>query len=167
MPALRDKEKQVLFELLKDGRKPDKHVAQLLKLTQPTVTRIRQRLERDKVIRGYRAIVDEKMAGFSISAITFFDWRDYSDKEHVEEATNYITKMAEVVYFARGEGLRGKTYVMISFHKTFADYESFTRKLRERYGKQMAYVEEFISSTDSIHKKDSTHAIIQAMSDEN
>lgn len=164
MATLRDREKQVLFELLKDGRKPDKHIAQLLRLTQPTVTRIRQRLERERVIKGYRADVDEKVAGLSISAITFFDWRDYSEKDQIEEATNYINKIPEVVYFARGEGLRGKTYVMISFHKTFAGYQEFTRKLRERYGKQVAYVEEFISSTDSIHKKDQTHALIQAMS---
>lgn len=165
MATIRDREKQVLFELLKDGRKPDKHIAQLLKLTQPTVTRIRQRLERDKIIRGYRAIVDEKAAGFSISAITFFDWRDYSEKEQIEEAVNYINKMPEVVYFARGEGLRGKTYVMITSHKTFSDYIDFTKKLRERYGKQIAYIEEFISSTDAIQKRDSTQAVIKAMTE--
>lgn len=163
--SLRDKEKQVLFELLKDGRKPDKHIAQLLKLTQPTVTRIRQRLEKEKIIRGYRAVVDEKTAGLSLSAITFFDWRDYSETEQINEALAYITKMPEVVYFARGEGLRGKTFVMITFHKTFAGYQEFTKKLRERYGKQMAYVEEFISATDTIHKRDQTHAIMQAMAE--
>ena len=164
MVQMRDKEKQVLFELLKDGRKPDKHIAQLLKLTQPTVTRIRQRLERDKIIKGYRAVVDEKAANLSISAITFFDWRDHSEKQQIDEATAYINKMPEVVYFASGEGLRGKTFVMVTFHKTFAGYEEFTKKLRERYGKQLAYMEEFISSTDSIHKRDPTNALIHAMS---
>lgn len=165
MAELRDKEKQVLFELLKDGRKPDKHIAQLLKLTQPTVTRIRQRLERDRVIRGYRAVVDENVAGFSIAAITFFDWRDYSERQQLEEAVDHISKAPDVVYFARGEGLRGKTYVMITLHKTFGGYQDFTRKLRERYGKQIAYVEEFISSIGSIHKKDSTQSIMQAMTE--
>ncbi|MBI1971955.1 MAG: Lrp/AsnC family transcriptional regulator [Candidatus Aenigmarchaeota archaeon] len=162
---IRDKEKQVLFELLKNGRKPDKHIAQILKLTQPTVTRIRQRLEGDKIIRGYRATVDEKAAGLSISAITFFDWRDYSEKEQIGEALNYMAKMPEVIYFAQGEGLRGKTFVMMTFHKTFAGYQEFTKKLRERYGKQIAYIEEFISSTDAIHKRDPTQAFIHAMSD--
>ena len=164
MANIRDKEKQVLFELLKDGRKPDKHIAQLLKLTQPTVTRIRQKLEREKVIKGYRAVVDEKVVGFSISAITFFDWRDYSEQKQIDEARSYIFSIPEVVYYARGEGLRGKTYVMITVHKTFAEYEAFTRKLRERYGKLMAYVEEFISSMESVHKNDPTNAIIHALS---
>ncbi len=164
MAELREKEKQVLFELLRNGRKPDKHIAQALGLTQPTVTRIRQKLERERLIKGYKAGVDERAIGFSISVITFFDWRDHSEKEQVEEATQYIAKLPEVVYFARGEGLRGKTYAMATFHKTFADYEAFTKKLRERYGKQMAYVEEFISSMDSVRKKDSVQAVIQALS---
>src|SRR3989338_7339893 len=112
MAGMRDKEKQVLFELLRNGRKPDKHIAQALGLSQPTVTRIRQKLERDRLIKGYKAGVDEKAIGFSISVITFFDWRDHSEKDQIEEATQHISKLPDVVYFARGEGLRGKTYAM-------------------------------------------------------
>ncbi|MFH0889610.1 MAG: Lrp/AsnC family transcriptional regulator [Candidatus Aenigmatarchaeota archaeon] len=164
MAEMRDKEKQVLFELLRDGRKPDKHIALALKLTQPTVTRIRQKLEKERTIKGYRANVNEKVVGFSIAAITFFDWRDYSETKQIEDAIDYIAKMPEVVYFARGEGLRGKTYMMMTLHKSFADYEALTRRLREKYGKQMAYVEEFISSMESVHKNDSTQAIIHALS---
>ncbi len=160
---LKERERKVLIELLKDGRKPDKHIANDLHMTQPTVTRIRQKLETRGVIRAYRPDLNEKKLGFTITVVTFFAWRDTSQIKEIKECIDYITRHPHVVYFSEGEGLRGKNAMIMSLHIDFGDYENFTRDLREKYGRHIYGFEQFVHSMDSIYKHDRTHALIHGI----
>lgn len=163
--TLKKREKQVLFELLKDGRMPDKHIAQKIKTTQPTVTRIRQKLERTGYIKKYCAIADFKKVGITILVVTMFKWADYSIEKEQDEARKYILHMPELLSLSRGEGMRGKTNIIISAHKNFKTYEDFVRTLRKKWGNYVKDIESFISSSDGITKVfDPSECIIDILS---
>ena len=51
-------ELRLVAELMKNSRKSDRELAKILGISQPTVTRIRNKLEREGVIREYTAIPD-------------------------------------------------------------------------------------------------------------
>ncbi len=165
--TLKKREQQVLFELLKDGRMPDKHIAQKIKTTQPTVTRIRQKLERVGYIKSYSCITDFKKVGISMLVVTMFKWADYSIEKEQDEAKKHIMHMPELLSLSRGEGMRGKTNIIISAHKNFKAYEDFVRTLRKKWGNYVKDIESFISSTDGITKVfDPSECIIDALSKE-
>ncbi|MFH1126528.1 MAG: Lrp/AsnC family transcriptional regulator [archaeon] len=149
---LKKREIQVFFELLKDGRVPDKHIAQRIKTTQPTVTRIRQKLEREGYIKKYSILVDFKKVGITMIVVTMFKWADYSIEKEQEDARKEILKMPEMLSLSRGEGMRGKTNIIISAHEGFKSYEDFVRVLRKKWGNYVTDIESFISSVDGITK---------------
>lgn len=161
---LRKREIQVLTRLLNDGRKPDKHIAKEIGTTQTTVTRIRQRLERDGHIESYRARGDLEKAGLSIIVTTLFEWTDFSKKEAFEKAKKYILDNPHVVFFGRGEGMSGKTIIVITVHKSFEEYESFMHGLREKWDQYMRNLDYFMTSVGGIYKRFSTKdAIIHSV----
>jgi len=149
---LKKKEIQVFFEILKDGRIPDKHIAQKIKTTQPTVTRIRQKLEREGYIQKYSPVVDFRKIGISIIVVTMFKWADYSVEKEQEDARKDILHMPELLSISRGEGMRGKTNIIISAHRNFKSYEDFVRVLRKKWGHYVTDIESFISSVEGVTK---------------
>lgn len=161
---MRKREKQVLGELLIDGRKPDKYIAKDIGTTQTTVTRIRQKLEREGYIEGYRARGDLKKAGLSIVVATLFEWTDFSKKDAFEKAKKYILDNPHVVFFGRGEGMSGKTMIVISVHGNFEEYETFMHGLREKWDRYMRSMDYFMTSVDGVYKRFSTKdAIIHSV----
>ncbi|MCK4967451.1 MAG: Lrp/AsnC family transcriptional regulator [Candidatus Aenigmarchaeota archaeon] len=149
---LKNREKIVLAELLVSGRKPDKHIAKARKISQPTVTRIRQKLEREKYIESYHATPAFKKLGLNIIVVTTFTWNDYSKREVVDNAVNDMTSNPKVMFLSRGNGFSGKTAVMISMHSDISGYEEFLVGLKSKWGKYMDGVDQFVSSTENIFK---------------
>jgi len=158
---LKKREKKVLIEILKDGRKPDKHIAQILNTSQPTVTRIRQRLEKKGIITSYRPYIDLKKIGLNVMAITVFKITDFTIWEKLKKTVlARILQMPEIINVALGEGLGGKTGILISLHKNFDDYQTMVLELRRKYGKYVTDIDQFVMSTDRIYKTFSTHEAV-------
>jgi DNA-binding Lrp family transcriptional regulator len=153
-------EKRVFIELLKNGRRPDKHIAKSLEMAQPTVTRIRQRLEKQKHITSYSPSVNLGKVGINLAVITLFRISDFTKTESMKKTViPYLNKMPQVVCVAEGEGLRGKTSMIISMHKDFQDYQDMMLDLRKRFGKNVGDIEQFIVSADKIYKDFSLNAL--------
>ena len=58
MKNLSTREKQVLSELLKNCKISDQEIARRLKTSRPTIFKIRERLEKKGIIKGYVTLVD-------------------------------------------------------------------------------------------------------------
>lgn len=153
MNQLTERERQVLVELLKDGRISDQEIARRIRTSRPTVAKIRKRLENKRIIIGYGTYVDFEKVGIHINALTIFKWNDYSKKKELKETTQYIKNLPEVVMFIRGEGLGGKSKTILSVHKDLKEYEFFIRDLQEKWGPNVTEVDTFLSSIDTIHKR--------------
>jgi DNA-binding Lrp family transcriptional regulator len=151
---MKKNEKRVFIELLKGGRIPDKHIAKSLDIAQPTVTRIRQKLEKQKYITSYVPDVDLEKIGVNLVVLTLFTILDFTKAERIKKSVlPYLNRIPQVVFLAEGEGLRGKTSMILSMHKNYDDYQNMILDLRQKFGKFVDGIEQFIISSDRIYKK--------------
>ncbi|MCK4808345.1 MAG: Lrp/AsnC family transcriptional regulator [Candidatus Aenigmarchaeota archaeon] len=149
---LKKKEKDVLLKLVENGRKTDKQIAKELNTTQPTVTRIRQKLERENYILKYYASPAFKKIGMNIIVITIMQWTDYSKAEELKNFIKDIKANNNVICFARGNGLSGRTAFFVSAHKDMKSYEDFVVDIKSRWSKYIREIDQFISSIENVFK---------------
>ena len=64
-------ELHLISELMKNSRRSDRELAKQLRVSQPTVTRIRNRLEKEGIIREYTIIPDFAKLGYQMASVTF------------------------------------------------------------------------------------------------
>jgi DNA-binding Lrp family transcriptional regulator len=123
---LKPAELRLLSELMKDSQRSDRELAKALGVSQPTVSRMRVRLEKEKVIKEYTMIPDFHKLGFEILAITFLALDKEPDSQH--ERT--LSTFQNVLTFERGLGLK-YSHVVVSLHETYSSYAEFERKLKD------------------------------------
>jgi len=121
---------QLLRELLKNSKRSDRDLAKTLKVSQPTITRARHRLEKNGMIEDYTVIPNFRKMGFEILALTFVKMRsDVLIGETKEKTKKYAAKFPNVIFASSGKGL-GMTGVIISFHRNYTEYHKQLNMLR-------------------------------------
>jgi len=146
----KDVELRLIAELMKGSRRSDRELARALRVSQPTVTRIRSRLEKEGIIKEYTMIPDLGKLGVEIIAITFDQWSnekisEYSESVRIEKAKQFISKYPNVVFASSGNGL-GNGRVIVSVHKAYSDYTEFMREMRTEWSGLLTSLESFIIS---------------------
>jgi Lrp/AsnC family leucine-responsive transcriptional regulator len=68
-PSLDEIDRRIIEELMADGRLPIAELGRRVRLSSPAVAARVQRLERARVITGYRAEVDPRALGYQLTAI--------------------------------------------------------------------------------------------------
>ncbi len=152
MLKLTSREKQVLIELMKNCKTSDQEIARRLKTSRPTIYKIRERLEKEGIIKGYAPLVNFEKLNLNLQAVILYRWRDYSKTEELNKIIKFIKNLPEVVLFIKGEGMGSKTDLIISIHEDIKDYERFIRKLKFEWKDNVENVEVFLSSVDGISK---------------
>jgi DNA-binding Lrp family transcriptional regulator len=138
---------KLLFEMLKNSRRSDRDLAKVLGVSQPTVTRMRQRLEKE-YITTYTLIPDFAKAGYEIAAFTFCKSKTYdkAESEKMERhAREWFRKYPNVIFAADGEGL-GKDAVMVSFHRSYSHYADFMRQFTVDWADFVTDLQSFLVS---------------------
>ena len=77
----RDIDYKILSELIKNSKTSDRSIAKLLNVSQPTVTRRRDKLEKEGLLE-YTAIPNLEKLGFEIVAFHFILWKTESLYRH-------------------------------------------------------------------------------------
>ena len=119
--------KTILCELLRDSSKSDRELAKHLGVSQPTVSRLRNRLMDEGLIRHFSVTPDLNALGFEIIAITSFT-SDHSDAI-AEKARKWTMSRPNVLFAARAEG-KGRNAVMVSLHTNYTDYHNFISEIK-------------------------------------
>lgn len=138
---------KLLLEMLKNSRRSDRDLAKVLGVSQPTVTRMRQRLEKE-YITTYTLIPDFAKAGYEIAAFTFCKSKTYDKAESVKmerHAREWFRKYPNVIFAADGEGL-GKDAVMVSFHRSYSHYADFMRQFTVDWADFVTDLQSFLVS---------------------
>jgi DNA-binding Lrp family transcriptional regulator len=138
---------RLLLEMLKNSRRSDRDLAKVLGVSQPTITRTRQRLEKE-YINTYTLIPDFAKIGYEIAAFTFLKSKTYdkSDTQKMtQQAREWCKKFPNVIFAADGEGL-GKDAVMVSFHKSYSQYADFMRQLTVDWANYATELQSFLVS---------------------
>lgn len=137
---------QLLRELLKNSKRSDRELAKVLKVSQPTITRTRHKLEQSGLIQDYTIVPNFRKMGFEILALTFVKMRaEILTPERTEEAREYAAKFPNAIFASTGEGL-GMTGVIISFHKNYTDYHQKINLLRTDWKDFTENIETFVIS---------------------
>ena len=143
----------LLRVMMKNSRLSDRELAKRMRVSQPTVSRIRTQLEKGGYIRSYTVVPDFGKVGYKIIAITFSKVKAYPPTEEangiIQKAREWLSKHPNVIYAADGQGLSGKDVVMISFHKDYDDYTRFIHSYAFDWGAIISTFESFISNVMS------------------
>jgi len=117
----------LLLEYLKDSKRSDRELAKVVGVSQPTVTRMRQRLVKEGMIKEFTIIPDFVKMGYEIMAISSF--KSKTGKEVEERAIKVTMAKPNIIFASSGHGM-GKNAVIISLHKNYTDFSKFLRDLR-------------------------------------
>jgi DNA-binding Lrp family transcriptional regulator len=148
---MKDVELKLIAELMKNSRKSDRELARVIGVSQPTVTRTRNRLEKEGYIKEYTMIPDFCKLGYRIMAITFALSRTL-DKEEADKARKLLAdsvkdKQFEFIMLERGRGL-GFDGVIISLHEDYSSYLNVRKWLRQFDFLYVAEADSFLVSLD-------------------
>jgi DNA-binding Lrp family transcriptional regulator len=140
----KDLAKKLVLELLKNSKRSDRELAKILKVSQPTITRTRHKLEKSGVIQEYTIIPDFRKLGFELMALTFFKMSpEFFSPEFLEKARKGADKVPDAILISTGEGMR-MTGVIISFHMNMTDYHRHLNMLRLDYKEVLEGVQSFV-----------------------
>ena len=129
--------KRILFELLKDSKRSDRELAKVLRVSQPTITRRRNRMVEQGVIQGFTIIPDFVKIGYEIMAITLikatrvFATKDYTNLR--SQGLEWLKNEPAIIMGGACEGM-GMNAFILSLHKSYSDYNKFMLKLRLEMG---------------------------------
>ena len=139
---------KLLFELVKNSKRSDRELAKVLGVSQPTITRARTRLEKEKFIRQYTVFPDFAKIGFELIAFNFATLKpsQSSDMEKMQKIRSEWAKdNPNVVLEVGGEGL-GANSLMITVHRNYTDFASFITKYRNDWANYLQDLKSFIIS---------------------
>lgn len=132
---LRDIELRLLSELMKNSRRSDRDLAKAIGTSQPTVTRIRTKLEKEGYIKEYSMIPDFAKLGFNVMSVVFAKWEKKLTAEEYEEVifagrTLEKKRGLSVIMVSRGIGI-SCDLIIISLHESFSTSQEFINSLKQ------------------------------------
>jgi len=143
---MKDTVKRLLMELLKDSKRSDRELAKILKVSQPTVTRTRHKLEADRMIQDYTITPDFRKMGFELLAINFAKLRlGALQGGRREKAVKFIAEFPNTIFASAGEGL-GMSAVSIAFYRSFREYYKRLNLMRTEWNDVIEDLQSFVVS---------------------
>jgi DNA-binding Lrp family transcriptional regulator len=98
--------RKLIIELLRNSKASDRTLAKKLGVSQPTITRTRSSLERERLIRSYTIMPDWRKLGFDILALTFVKMNPkVISAELIGKVRDYADKFSNSFFASTGEGL--------------------------------------------------------------
>ena len=142
----------LLQELVRNSKRSDRDIAKKLQVSQPTLTRMRKRLEKEGYILDYTAIPNMTKLGFEIVAFTFMNIDRFDPKTGQLDAAlgeighKWVSHNPRILLGAGGEGLEGKNCMMVSVHRDFTDFTDFISDFRGRWTANIKDIDTFLVS---------------------
>ena len=134
---------KLLFELMKNAKRSDREIAKIIGVSQPTITRMRQRLEKTAIV-DYTVIPDWTELGFEILAQTLVNTKGLPEVS--EKLKNWVINNSNVVFAAEGSGMN-MDYSILSFHKNYSGYSTFINNLKSTIAENLQDIQSFLIST--------------------
>ena len=132
---MKEIELKLIAELMKNARRSDRDLARSIGVSQPTVSRIRSRLEKEGFVREYAMIPDFYRLGYEILAVTFVKLKGTLTPEETEKVRAFTHERAkktpyDLIMLEIGTGL-GYDGIIISLHKNYSVYMESRNFLRQ------------------------------------
>lgn len=113
---------KILTALMSNAKMSDREIGQRAGVSQPTVSRLRGKLETTRLIKGYAVIPDLKEIGYELVVISQIPLKriDPSKQEALEAA---LAADSRVIYAQKNP----QDIWTLSRHKNFTDYMAFNK----------------------------------------
>jgi len=145
---MKEKMKRLLFELVKNSKNSDRNVAKILGVSQPTITRMRKKLE-EKTIIEYTVTPNLTELGYELMALTFVSIRGSVklEEERREKLEKWMMEQPNIVFACDGNGM-GTNAMMVSIHKDYTDFLGLVTKIRTEWSETLREIKTFVSSIE-------------------
>jgi len=132
---LRDVELKLISELMKNSRRSDRDLAKAIKTSQPTVTRIRTKLEKEGYIKEYSMVPDFAKLGFDVMSVMFAKWEKKLTAEEYEEVIDAGRALSKnrglsVIMVSRGIGI-SCDLMIVSLHESYSASQEFVDSFKQ------------------------------------
>ncbi len=145
---MKESDLRLIRELIRNSRKSDRELAKIIGVSQPTVSRNRERLEKQGII-DYTGIPDLQKLGIQIIAITFGNWKiDQYRDTRVDAAKEFANRHPNLLFLSSGRGMDSDR-VAITVHKDYADYATFIQEVTANWGEFMTVTGSFLISLET------------------
>jgi DNA-binding Lrp family transcriptional regulator len=152
---MKDVELKLISELMKNSRRSDRELAKTIGVSQPTVSRLIRKLEKNGYIQEYTMIPNLEKLGYQIMALIFVKHKELSSDDFLKARTvaqhDFRNAPTEIILFERGIG-EEHTGVIISFHKDYASYTKLASRTR-----QYPFLEHVATKSFLINLKEEVH----------
>jgi DNA-binding Lrp family transcriptional regulator len=131
---MKDVELKLVIELLKNSHRSDRELAKAIRVSQPTLSRTRVKLEKQGMIKEYTIIPDFLELGFTLLSMTFTKMseglsKDTSD-DLMKRARNVMSEHPSALILGNtGMGCNAD-YVAIAFHRDYSEYIEYMKDIR-------------------------------------
>jgi len=132
-------ELKLIAELMKNSRRSDRQLARVLRCSQPTVSRMIKRLEKQGYIKEYTMIPDFQKLGYTLMGATLIGITETPEIKAFEEIRKRTQEVEEknphaLLMAVNGQN-RNKNRLFITFYK---DYSAYSEAMR--LAKSLPYV---------------------------
>lgn len=137
---MKDVELKLISELMKNSRRSDRELAKVLGVSQPTVSRLIGRLQKEGVIKEFTMIPDFCKLGFNLMAIIMFKLKAISPEglQELRIAARELDNQERRPYLLAMEGIGlGNQLVVISFHEDYGDYYTYIQGVKKAFRSRM------------------------------
>ncbi len=162
---MKELERELIAELIKNSRRSDRELAKAVGCSQPTVSRMVKRLEKEGYIKEYTMIPDFHRLGYEIMALTFLQNEKKAGMQELEDLRAKGRELernstASALFIMNGIG-RDSNRVILSFHESYSSFADFVRLMKQLAAYNVRYVDSFlISTTDKSHTRPMTFAAL-------
>lgn len=132
---MKDVELKLITELVKNSRLSDRELARRVRVSQPTITRTRNKLEKEGTIREYTIIPDFATLGYKLVSITFSKLEEPPSEKMFDEIRKRAKELEKknpspTIVIMKGIGLEAD-YVSVAFHKTYSEYSRYMGYIKQ------------------------------------
>lgn len=155
---MRKREKDVFIELIRNCRESDRNIAKKLKISQPTVTRIRKKLEKT-VIKTYTTV--PLLSEVGVGLISFSFGKCTKSKTEMEKCLQKISdNNPEIIFKSLGRGME-KDCLLVAFHRNYKDYIDFLTRIKTQCNNSDSNFDSFLAPTTKDHTLDFSKPLLK------
>jgi DNA-binding Lrp family transcriptional regulator len=143
---------RLLEELLNDSCRSDRELGRALGVSQPTVSKMKKELLEKGLIHGFTVLPNFHKIGYELMAITLVKTNppltSTKDRQkHHKLLKNWMREQPNVVFcsYCRGLGFDG---LIISFHKSYNDFDQFILVHNRDWGHLLGDVKSLLVNVD-------------------
>ncbi len=144
---MKDVELRLIAELIRNSRRTDRGLAKAIGVSQPTVSRLIKRLEKDGYIGEYTLMPNFSKLGFKIMAMTFLRLSKDATAEDLERiekmGRQVVEKSLNNIMTVKGMGL-GYDMVIVSVHEDYSSYEELVNDVKQFPQRDVEGVDSFL-----------------------